>query len=323
MVSLNEHIKTLGKLDLTAMVLMYGANRVISTLSSSKNMLRHGGGRYFKWKYGDVYYTKTGEGSPIVLLHNVDPANSGYEWSDVVETLSKKNTVYTIDLPGCGRSAKPKMTYTNYFYVLFLTNFIKKIVKKKTDVIADAYSSSFAIMAASLDTSLIHHITAVNPYSIGKLMQTENTSSKLGSVLLNLPVLGTFLYNIDVSHNNIDYHYTENYFYNPFRSNDRFVDADYEASHYGEGKGKYLMSSVKGLYMTVNIKKALSKLGDKVTILYGEGIDHSKNIMAEYTKIDPDIRTYRISKAKYIPMMECPREFLAAYKKSLAERSFS
>lgn len=314
--SMKEHIKTLVKLDLAALCMMYGANKFISSVAPAKNIMKPGTGKYFKWKYGDVFYHKTGEGSPLVLLHDVYPSQSGYEWLDVVEALSKDHTVYTVDLPGCGRSAKPKVTYTNYFYVLFLTDFIKKVVKKRTDIIADGYSSSFAIMASRLDDTIIHHIIAVNPYSFGNLAQTETGQSRFGRFILNLPIVGTTVYNMEVSHSNIDYHFTEEYLYNSFRSNNRYVDAFYEGAHYNEGNGKYLLASIKGLYMTVNIRKALRNLGDKVTILYGQGIDYSKNIIAEYTSVNHKIKVYPIQKAKYLPMMECPKEFLAAYRKS-------
>ena len=180
MVSLKEHIKTLLKLDFLALCTMHIANRVITSFSTSKNMLKPGVGKYYKWKYGDIFYQKIGEGTPIVLLHDVNPAESGYVWFDVVESLSKNHTLYIVDLPGCGRSAKPNTTYTNYFYVLFLSSFIKKVVKRKTDVIADGYSSSIALMVSVLDASLIHQITAINPQSLGNLGRTESRRSRIG-----------------------------------------------------------------------------------------------------------------------------------------------
>ena len=218
MVSLKEHIKTLLKLDFLALCIMHTANRFITSFSTSKNMLKPGIGKYFKWKYGDIFYQKIGEGTPIVLLHDVNPAESGYVWFDVIESLSRNHTLYIVDLPGCGRSAKPNTTYTNYFYVLFLSSFIKKVVKRKTDVIADGYSSSFALMVSVLDASLIHHITAINPQSLGNLGRTESRRSRVGKLLLSLPVLGTSLYNIEMSRRNLDYRFTEDYLYNPFRS---------------------------------------------------------------------------------------------------------
>lgn len=320
MVSFKEHMKTLVKLDMTAAALMYVGNKTINSLSTAKNMLKPGTGKYFKWKYGDVFYHKFGEGTPLLLLHELGPANSCYEWQEVMDDLARNHTVYAVDLPGCGRSAKPKLTYTNYFYVLFLKDFIRKIIKVKTDILADGYSSSFAIMAMASDPTLIHHITAVNPYSIKNLSQTESTRSRFAKFILTLPVLGTTIYNIDQSHRNIDYKFTEEYLYNPFRSNDRFVDAYYEGSHYHEGNGKYLLASIKGLYMTVNIKPALKKAGDRISILYGAGIDHNHELIVKnYININRNIKAYGIPKTKVIPMMESPKEFIKVYKKSEQE----
>lgn len=315
MVSLKEHIKTLVKLDLTAGILMHGANKLIASLSTSRNMLKPGTGKYFKWKYGDVFYHKIGEGAPLILIHDLDPASSSYQWSDVIDELSVNHTVYYVDLPGCGRSAKPKLTYTNYFYVLFLKDFIRTVVKKKADIVAKGYSSSFCLMLLALEPELIHHIYAVNPQSIGKLARTETRKSRVAKELISLPVLGTSLYNMEESHRNIDFRFTEEYLYNPFRSSDRFVDAFYEGAHYRDSVGKYLLASIKGLYMTVNIRKALKACGDKMTIIYGEGLDYAKDIIKEYQAIDPAIKAYPVAKAKILPEMECPKDFLKTLKK--------
>lgn len=316
MVSMKEHIKTLLKLDFLALCTMHTANRVITSFSTSKNMLKPGVGKYYKWKYGDIFYQKIGEGTPIVLLHDVNPAESGYVWFDVVESMSKNHTLYIVDLPGCGRSAKPNTTYTNYFYVLFLSSFIKKVVKRKTDVIADGYSSSIALMVSVLDASLIHQITAINPQSLGNLGRTESRRSRIGKLLLSLPVLGTSLYNIEMSRRNLDYRFTEDYLYNPFRSNNRFIDAFYEGAHYHECAGKYLLASIKGIYLTVNIQKALKKTQAGFTILYGEGVEHSSDIIREYTTLNNNIQAYPVAKTKYLPMMEFPKSFLNAAEKA-------
>ena len=316
MVSFKEHIKTLAKLDLAALFLMHAGNRMISSLSTSKNMLKPGVGKYFKWKYGNIFYQKIGDGTPLVLLHDVNPSESGFVWFDVLESLSRNHTVYVVDLPGCGRSAKPNTTYTNYFYVLFLKDFIRGVVRKKTDILADGYSSSVALMASILDPALIHHITAVNPYSLGNLSRTESRRSRVGKFLLSLPILGTSVYNIEESHRNIDYMFTENYLYNPFHSNNRFIDAFYEGAHYHDCDGKYLLASIKGLYMTVHVQKALRRTASQFTILYGEGIEHASEIIKEYKTINPSVCAYEIPKSKYLPMMESPKEFFEVYKSS-------
>lgn len=314
---LKVHIKTLVKLDLAALFAMHLSNRVISYVSAAKNMLNPGIGKYYKWKYGDVFYQRIGEGSPILLLHDTDPTSSGYVWTYQVDSLSREHTVYIVDLPGCGRSVKPQITYTNYFYVLFVRDFIRQVIRKKTDVIADGYSSSFVIMAAVMDSSIIGKITAVNPYSIGKLLQTETRRSKVAKHLLSYPVLGTALYNIETSHRNLDDAFTEKILYNPFRSNDRFIDAYYEGAHDREGKGKYLLASIKGHYMTVNLKTSLGKLENKISILYGSGVKHGSDIADEYRSYQPTVRVYQIPKVRYLPMLECPKDFLQVLKRSM------
>ena len=50
---------------------------------------------------------KKGKGSPILLIHDMLPGGSGYEWTRIEDELALEHTVYNLDLPGCGRSEKP------------------------------------------------------------------------------------------------------------------------------------------------------------------------------------------------------------------------
>ena len=308
-----EHIKTLIKLDTFALGIMHLSNSFINSIAAGKNMLKPGGGKYYTWKHGEVFYHRYGAGDPLVLIHDLHPAFSSYEWNEVVDALSMDHTVYTIDLPGCGRSSKKKMTYTNYFYELFLTSFIKDIVKKKCTVIASGYSSSFAITTAVHDESLIDRIVAVNPKSLNALMRTPTRRSSAASILIALPVIGTSVYNMSQSRSNIDYAFTEKYMYNPFRSKNRFTDAFYEGAHFNEGKGKYLLASIQGNTMTVDLSKALRKVGEKLCIIYGEKAENAEMIASVYQKEDPSLKIQAVPSAGMLPQMENPSEFIAAF----------
>ena len=109
-------------------------------------------GHYNDWKHGRIYYTKTGSGAPLLLIHDLHPASSSYEWSRMMKKLEKTNTVYTIDLLGCGRSDKPNITYTNYLYVQLMNEFISNVINEKTDVIATGDSLSFVVMACQMES---------------------------------------------------------------------------------------------------------------------------------------------------------------------------
>ena len=137
------------------------------------------------------------------------------EWNKLVKSLKKRNTVYTIDLLGCGHSEKPNLTYTNFLYVQLLTDFIKTIIGEKTDVIATGTSSSFVLMACANDDSLFDRIMMINPTNLSTLATIPTKRTKLLRYLLLTPLIGTFLYNILMSKRLSDQNFFEENFHNP------------------------------------------------------------------------------------------------------------
>ena len=110
-------------------------NRCAQAFATVKNLLDKHKGAFYDWRFGQVYYTKTGSGSPLLLVHDLAPAASSYEWDLLLKDLSADHTVYCLDLLGCGRSDKPNLTYTNYFYVQLINDFIEHVIHEKTDII--------------------------------------------------------------------------------------------------------------------------------------------------------------------------------------------
>ena len=132
---MNKHGKrliTLAALATTTTAIIHIANKVVAASAGLKEMLDTNGKNYYHWRFGDIYYTRKGKGSPILLIHDMLPGGSGYEWSRIEDDLALEHTVYNIDLPGCGRSEKPGMTYTNYVYVQSICDFIKNVIGEKT-----------------------------------------------------------------------------------------------------------------------------------------------------------------------------------------------
>ncbi|MBQ5676680.1 MAG: hypothetical protein IIV45_16750 [Lachnospiraceae bacterium] len=137
-------------LTATAAILigMHAYNKFVETTATRKKMLSEEKGSFFDWKQGYIYYTKTGAGNPLLLVHDINSASSSEEWSKIIKRLSKNNTVYALDLLGCGRSEKPALKYTNYLYVQLITTFIKNVIKEPADVVATNLSSSVILSAA-------------------------------------------------------------------------------------------------------------------------------------------------------------------------------
>ena len=64
-------------------------NQFISSAATVKNLLPIRPGKYFDWRHGRVYYRKFGSGKPLLLIHDLDPSSSAYEWNQLEQQLAK------------------------------------------------------------------------------------------------------------------------------------------------------------------------------------------------------------------------------------------
>ena len=198
-------MKTRNKL-LTLLILSSGAaattaliNKAIKLSATSRNVLEEPEALCYKWRLGNIHYTKTGTGKPILLVHDLAPASSGFEWKNLVGKLSETYTVYTIDLLGFGRSEKPNLTYTNYLYVQLISDFIKSEIGHRTDMIASGSSAALGIMACSNSPELFNQLLFINPECLLSCSQVPGKNAKLYKIILDLPIVGTLIYNIACS----------------------------------------------------------------------------------------------------------------------------
>ena len=179
---------TKNLLFLTSAVIagMHIYNRVVDSNAERKNALKIDNGHYYKWKEGNIFYTKTGTGEPILLIHDTDSGASGEEWAKVAKKLAKNNTVYTIDLLGCGRSDKPSIQYTCYMYVQIITAFVNDVIGKPVNVAATNLSTAPVIMANALSKDLFNKIILINPVSLQQLKCIPDKSIKFKQNIINL-----------------------------------------------------------------------------------------------------------------------------------------
>ena len=233
-------MKTRNKL-LTLLILSAGAatttaliNKAIKLSATSRNVLGEPEALCYKWRLGNIHYTKSGAGKPILLVHDLSPASSSHEWKNLAGKLAESYTVYTIDLLGFGRSEKPNLTYTNYLYVQLLCDFIKSEIGHRTDMVATGSSTALGIMACCNSPELFNQLMFINPESILSCCQVPGKNAKLYKFMLDLPIVGTLIYHISCSKQAITKDFMTNYFYNPYSVKAGLIDAYHEAAHLGE-----------------------------------------------------------------------------------------
>ena len=292
---MNKHGKrliTLAALATTTTAIIHIANKVVAASAGLKEMLDTNGKNYYHWRFGDIYYTRKGKGSPILLIHDMLPGGSGYEWSRIEDDLALEHTVYNIDLPGCGRSEKPGMTYTNYVYVQSICDFIKNVIGEKTDVIVSGYSGSFVIMACRNEGKLFNKIMMVNPVNPGAL------------------VFGTLVYHMVVSRTAINNEFIENFAFDPFHPLRDLQDAYYEAAHKGGCYAKNVYANKVAKYMNIDITRALKEIDNSLYIVEGEAENNGEATVEAYQNINPSVETVTLNETKHFPQVEDPEHFL-------------
>lgn len=281
----------------------WGINKLIFLRAGMKDMLFCENKHQYSWRFGNIFYTKKGSGSPLLLIHELKCTASADEWKSLINQLSKNHTIYALDLIGCGRSEKPKMTYTNYIYVQLINNFIKDVIGAKTDVITSGSSSNIAIMGCYSEPDLYRRIMMINPSSMKDMAKYPKTNHKTLKYLVELPLIGTTIYNIANSHGTIFKEYKKKTLY-PDIHTQKDVDTMYESSHLGGPSARYLYASERSHFTNINMLHALKKLNHSMCIIGGKDLKDIEDTIKDYVAINPSIETELVDNCKQYPHIE-------------------
>ncbi|BCN33020.1 alpha/beta hydrolase [Anaeromicropila herbilytica] len=293
-----------------SVMITYFINKMIFLLSTLKETLYSDNSNYYNWRFGKVFYTKKGIGTPILLIHDLNCTSSDYEWKEIIGELSKTHSVYTIDLIGCGRSEKPKMIYTNYLYVQLISDFIKNVIKQKTNIIATGKSVSPIIMACYSDSQLFNNLLFINPEDISLSNKLPKAKNRLLKYLIDFPLIGTSIYNYLFSKIKIRQTFYSEYFSNTKKIKNKYISAYHEAAHYGGPSSRYLYTSISCHYTNINIVHALKEINNSIYMIGGMDMDHIESIFDEYVNYNSSIETLLIPNTKYLPQLEDKYEVL-------------
>lgn len=287
-------------------VIRYSAN----FLATFRHKLSQPNGRVYHWKFGDVYYTKKGKGTPILLLHDLSPASSSYEWQSIEDSLAMNHTVYTLDFPGCGRSEKLRISYTNYLFIQLLADFSKEIIRQRTNVTAFGSAASTVLMLCKMDDTLFHNIGLVSPENLEEHYEPISFWHKFLRQLINLPLAGTLIYQFAYRKSRLKKYFYANSASDTISIENYFIPYYRESSHLGKSMGKYLYSSLICGYLHVNIIDALRAINNNIYILYGEQDEKAKKIAEQYVFHNPSIETASIPGSRHYPQFDNPEAFL-------------
>lgn len=305
--------QTLKKLAVTTVVLgtaMHAANEYMNQIATAKNLLKKENGTYYSFKYGNLFYKVSGEGKPVILIHDINECSSGMEWFYLEKKLSKTQKVYTIDLIGCGRSDKPLMNYNAFVYVQMISDFIKDVVKEPADIIATGKSAAPVIMAAKLNAELIDRILLINPTDLRESEKSPNRFSRAKRNVLLCPILGTFVYQMLHTNDRVFNRFVNDYFSDATADFSEILEYYYESAHRDKSGSKYLYASLQGRFVNLNIAHGLKSLEKDIIILSGEDYEEAAYVPETYAKLNENIECISIMDTSYLPQLEAPAKVM-------------
>lgn len=297
-------------LTLTGLVIgtIHLLNRLECKACISKNILSSCDDEYYQWRFGNIRYRVQGSGAPVLLVHDLTPGASSYEFSKIAALLSSQYTVYSIDLLGYGLSDKPNMTYTNYLYVQMITDFIKHVIGKKTSVVASGHSATTAVMAAHNNSEYFHKLVLISPQDLYDGNQIPSKQNKLLKLLIDFPVIGTFIYNVHTNLTSFESKFRYEYLHQPLAQMEDTIDAYLESAHFGNCAGKYAYSSFLAKYTNTNILHALKEIDNSILLVSGKEYHATDMNEGNYLYFNRSIEAERIEGAKLLPQLEKPEE---------------
>lgn len=286
-----------------ALLVVKGINNMIFK-TARKNKLTGDYVKYdFTYKNTTVNYIKKGSGSPILLIHDISTFSSIYEWNKTMEKLSKKHTVYAVDLPGCGHSEKDPITYTIYLYQLIIGAFIKRVIRQKTDIVTSGLSSAIAIQLKYYEPALINKVILSAPVAPSAIDKLPDKSDEFIKNMMNFQIAGTSMYNIYTSRLGAYIKACSQ-----ISKGNRKLKRDtyriyYENSHIGGSNNKYLSSSLVNGFLFSKEKKLIPSI-DNIYIINGYDEPDRREIVEEFKKLNNTTHVITVNNSRYLPHLE-------------------
>lgn len=294
----------------TALCVISAINKAVHKLATSKCLLDSKNKEIYHWRFGDISYSVVGQGKPVLLIHNLTEDSSSIEWVQIIPRLSRTNTVYAIDLLGCGLSERPGITYTSYMYTQLINDFIRNVIKKKVSIIATGKSAAPVLGACTVNEENFEELILINPESIRNLHKSPSKRTKTAQLIIKTPIIGTFSYNILTARNLIEEKFEERYFYDTENVPEALIDYYYESAHLGGRKARNLYTSLVGRYTNANITRTLKNINNNIHILAGAELPHAITTLKEYQYYNPAIEVEYIDYTRELPQLEAPDEVM-------------
>ncbi len=133
-----------------------------------------------------VHHTFGGRGSPVVFIHGL--GSSGYmEWRRNLDDVATRHRVFAPDLPGYGRTDKPRARYTIAYFARFIERYMEDRRLRSAVLIGASLGGRIALEVALEQPALVHKLVLVNTLGLGR---PRVRMAQMAYGLVSLPRVG-------------------------------------------------------------------------------------------------------------------------------------
>lgn len=266
--------------------------------------------RYYRWRGGELAYTVTGEGPPLLLLHGIYAGASSAEFTRNVAGLSMDFKVYALDLLGCGDSEKPAREYRPADIAEQVEDFVKEVIGgSPTHLVASSLTAALVMPTVVKNPRLFKKLVLVCPTGYRAL---DRPSGRLGDFvygMFRLPVVGEALYHALVSRRSIRYYLEKSAYHDPRKVTDEVVESYYRAGH---GKGaRYLPAAFASGKLNFAVGGYWPRVANRTMIVWGQQAGAASDLSQMDAFLSRNPRTaYRVFRdTALLPHAERPETF--------------
>ena len=186
----------------------------MSNLTSSKYPVVTATASEYQWYWQEqplsIAYETVGIGEPILLLPSFSTVSSRTEMSGLAERLKSQFQVTTVDFPGFGDSARPRLDYAPSLYRQFLADFVRDNYSSSVRIVAAGHAAGYALNLAATVPNIVSKLVLVAPTWRGPLpTMARGQKPWLEGVreLIRTPILGQFLYRLTTTPSFLEFMY--------------------------------------------------------------------------------------------------------------------
>ena len=130
-----------------------------------------------------VHHMHGGRGTPVLFIHGL--GSSGYmEWRFNLEHAASRHRVYAPDLPGFGRTEKPRARYGIPFFTRFIERYMEDRGLRSATVVGASLGGRIALELALERPNRVRKLVLVNALGLGR------PNLQLSYGLVTLPRIG-------------------------------------------------------------------------------------------------------------------------------------